>query len=426
MPVSIGTIAAVVATSVLKIVCAGALSAVAYRHMLRTGAFQSKTLLKDASVVNRDLLIPLFIFTRCARGISAELLLDLAFVPLLTLGFMLSGTLAGLLAAGMSSTPRPMWPIVVTVCTFSNVIGLPLPLLTSLIDGLYPDDPDAEARGASYLFLCNSVNSTLMWTFAPMLLSMSRGETPQSKMLDATAERSETATASDVTVSTTIGTRELETVAPAPATDGGSGSGRDSAAASQQHAGAPLARVARLAGRRTLGCARALNRPTWASILGVLVGISAPLRSLFIEPGAPLEWVLDSFDLLGVGAIPLITFVLGSTLSNGTGGGAGGAMTRRTTGAVLVAKLALVPAINLGLIVGASRAGLLPERGASRGLLPLALLVVGASPTAMNISIIATMHGTGSQEIALLLFYQYVIAIVSVSLFASVGLMIFL
>ena len=31
--------------------------------------------------------------------------------------------------------------------------------------------------------------------------------------------------------------------------------------------------------------------------------IPAPLRSLFIEPGAPLEWVLDSFDLLGVGAI---------------------------------------------------------------------------------------------------------------------------
>jgi hypothetical protein len=36
------------------------------------------------------------------------------------------------------------------------------------------------------------------------------------------------------------------------------------------------------------------------------------------------------------------------------------------------------------------------------------------------------MQGTGHREVAMLMFYQYVLAIVTVSLFASVGLLLFL
>lgn len=123
--------------------------------------------------------------------------------------------------------------------------------------------------------------------------------------------------------------------------------------------------------------------------------------------------------------MPLITFVLGANLSNGTGDSACGVLPRRFTAAVLVSKLAIVPAINLALVVGALRVGLLPEQG-SHGLLPLSLLVIGASPTAMNISAIATMQGTSAKEVSLLLFYQYCIAIITMSVFASVGLALFL
>ena len=41
--------------------------------------------------------------------------------------------------------------------------------------------------------------------------------------------------------------------------------------------------------------------------------------------------------------------------------------------------------------------GLVP---AGDGLLPFTMLIIGSSPTAMNISLIATMQGTGQKEVA--------------------------
>ena len=49
-----------------------------------------------------------------------------------------------------------------------------------------------------------------------------------------------------------------------------------------------------------------------------------------------------------------------------------------------------------------------------------------SSPTAMNINLIATLQGTGQKEVASLMFYEYLLAILSVSLVASVGLVLFL
>ena len=56
-----------------------------------------------------------------------------AFVPLLVAGFLMSGVLSAFIVLYVSRTPKGLWPMVVTVCTFSNVIGLPLPLLASVI-----------------------------------------------------------------------------------------------------------------------------------------------------------------------------------------------------------------------------------------------------------------------------------------------------
>ena len=99
-------------------------------------------------------------------------------------------------------------------------------------------------------------------------------------------------------------------------------------------------------------------------------------------------------------------------------------MPRAAVVATLLAKLVIVPVLNICLIYACTYAGVL-ARGID-GLLPLTMVIVGASPTAMNISMIATMQGTGHREVAMLMFYQYVLAIVTVSLFASVGLLLFL
>ena len=95
----------------------------------------------------------------------------------------------------------------------------------------------------------------------------------------------------------------------------------------------------------------------------------------------------------------------------------------RTIVGVLFAKLVVVPSLTLALLMCCVRVGLVPL---GDGLLPLTLLIVGASPTAMNINVIATLQGTGQREVASIMFYQYLLAIISVSVVASVGLLLFL
>ncbi|KAL3930467.1 MAG: hypothetical protein SGPRY_001524 [Prymnesium sp.] len=68
----------------------------------------------------------------------------------------------------------------------------------------------------------------------------------------------------------------------------------------------------------SIECAAGLiNRPTLASLLGVVVGSTPPLRSLIVIREAPFRFALDAVELLGAGAIPLIIFVLGGQLSSG-------------------------------------------------------------------------------------------------------------
>ena len=55
-------------------------------------------------------------------------------------------------------------------CAFSNVLGLPLPLVQSIVAGLaaYASDEEAQSRCISYLFLANIASSTCMWSLTPM------------------------------------------------------------------------------------------------------------------------------------------------------------------------------------------------------------------------------------------------------------------
>jgi hypothetical protein len=170
----VGDIFRVVAISVSKLVVSGGLSAWVFRQLEHQKKIKNPdSVLKDLAVVNTNLLIPLFIFTRCSMGLTADLVMQLWVVPLLTLAFMSIGYLSGVAATRLSAAPRAMWPTMVTMVTFSNVVGMPLPLLESLISGLFGQQAaEAQVRGASFLFLCNVAQSVTMW-------SLARGRLPE-------------------------------------------------------------------------------------------------------------------------------------------------------------------------------------------------------------------------------------------------------
>eukprot|EP00900_Chrysochromulina_parva_P021862 jgi/Chrpa1/4309/Chrysochromulina_OHIO_Genome00001893-RA len=450
----VGDIFRVVAISVSKLVVSGGLSAWVFRQLEHQKKIKNPdSVLKDLAVVNTNLLIPLFIFTRCSMGLTADLVMQLWVVPLLTLAFMSVGYLSGVAATRLSAAPRAMWPTMVTMVTFSNVVGMPLPLLESLISGLFGQQAaEAQVRGASFLFLCNVAQSVTMWSLAgPMLrhggpFARPHEDGSQSGIILESSTRSDQPPPDEgvgrgrrpkivwrAPKHSRLTTVEHGAMQPSDE-DPSVGAKLEAAmdAEEVQSAARPPRTPSTLWGRiraspfidGMLAVRNAINRPAAASLMGILVGCT-PLRYVFVEEAAPMRWLIDSLELLGTGGIPLIIFVLGATLSKGGGnGGSVGDMPRAAVVATLLAKLVLVPVLNICLIYACTYAGVL-TRGID-GLLPLTMVIVGASPTAMNISMIATMQGTGHREVAMLMFYQYVLAIVTVSLFASVGLLLFL
>lgn len=360
-----------------------------------------KSLLRQMSFINRDLLLPLFIFSRCASGITADLLSMLWPVPIIITCQLIVGFFVGGTAALLSSAPREtVWPVMLTVCTFSNVIGMPLPLVMSIIAGTpsLRDAPDAQTRGMSYLFLCNVMASMLMWGGAGRLLSSRLGcgteQGAASALVVAGATRSDMAPAVELVSDSSTTTR----------------SSTKSASGALQRWG--------------VGClelTRSLGTPVYASLLGVCFGTIGPLRRLLIEPDGPLHWAFESMELLGAGGVPLVLFILGSNLSGGPTDA--GLMPKRCMCAAVIAKLFVVPFCNLGLLLMALRVGFL--RPDEEGLLPLVVLIVGSSPTAMNINTIATMQGTGQKEVASCMFWIYALSPVSISIVAYVGLLLF-
>lgn len=300
----LATVARVVAVAVAKLITGGGLSALFYRQMVARGKL-TKQFLKDVGTLNKDLLLPCMIFANVAKGVTIEMVADLWVVPLYVLAVALSSLLTGTVAAWLTCTPRGLRPIVQTMVTFNNVIGLPLPLLMSLIDDVpqLRAAPESHTRGTSYLFLANVVFSILMWTTAGPLLALGKDAgAPATPVLSSSATRSDAPDAGSETALPPAVEMEAAAVGA-----GGSGAA----------GGAPPRRRSRHADSlRSCGrqCLPILNRPVLASLFGLLVGCT-PLRLVLAADGAPLRMLVDGMFLLGYGAVPTVVFILGATLS---------------------------------------------------------------------------------------------------------------
>ena len=176
-------------------------------------------------------------------------------------------------------------------------------------------------------------------------------------------------------------------------------------------------------GKQLQSVCSTLNRPTLASLLGILVGCS-PLRYVLVTEDAPLRVVLEAILLLGQAAIPAIIFALGGSLAEGPGGGGGGAqmlMTKQTMAGAVVGKLVLVPMCNIGLVALVAWVFTISDK-----LLLVIMSILGSSPVAMNMSTITTVAGHGvHEEMATMLFWQYVFAALTMCAFTTIACVMF-
>ncbi|EER99100.1 hypothetical protein BDA96_02G260700 [Sorghum bicolor] len=152
---------------------------------------------------------------------------------------------------------------------------------------------------------------------------------------------------------------------------------------------------------------------TIAVIVGFIIGGTPLIRNAIIGDSAPLRVLQESAELIGGGAIPSITLIMGANLLNGVRGGA--SVPPSVIAGVIVVRYILLPLLGTALVKGAVRLGLIQPDPLYQFILHLQYAV----PPAMNIGTIMQLFGVGESECSVIFVWVYALASVAVTIWSA-------
>ncbi|PNW73583.1 hypothetical protein CHLRE_13g564850v5 [Chlamydomonas reinhardtii] len=340
------------------------------------------------STLTLHIFTPCLLFSKLATGVGLAEVARLWVVSWNMVFSHVVGLLLGLAAARLLGVPARLQPHLVLACGVGNVGNMPFILCASLAADTAL--PFAAALGATlatelalrYVALSNFIATLIQFPLAYIFLY----KPPQLQ-----PPASATAAAADGASSSA---------------GGGSSStgGKDSGSSQPQQQ--PLWRTV-LSGM--------LTPPTVASLAAVLVASVPVVRDALYASGGSLVLVGEVVESLGAVCIPALLLVLGANLGRGPGVAAGRLPAAAVVAAV-VTRLLAVPLVCGALLWGAWSAGLLP------GCDPLSLLVMlvmHTTPTAVMVHSMASIFNNAEDEVAVLLFWQYLASLITLPLAIS-------
>ncbi|KAL2232149.1 UNVERIFIED_CONTAM: Protein PIN-LIKES 1 [Sesamum indicum] len=154
---------------------------------------------------------------------------------------------------------------------------------------------------------------------------------------------------------------------------------------------------------------------TIGAIVGFVVGLEPQIRKLMIGDAAPLRVIQDTAFLLGDGAIPAVTLVMGGNLLKGL---KGSGIQKSIILGILIVRYVALPLIGIGVVKGAQKLGLVHDNPLYR----FVLLLQFSLPPAMNIGTMTQLFGLGESECSVIMLWCYALA----SVFLTLWSMLFL
>ncbi|MCO5593558.1 hypothetical protein L7F22_047572 [Adiantum nelumboides] len=149
-------------------------------------------------------------------------------------------------------------------------------------------------------------------------------------------------------------------------------------------------------------------------IIALIIGATPMLKNLLLAEGAPLSFLTDSMSLLGNAMIPCILLALGGNLEGGPGSSKLGL---RTTIAITVTRLFIMPPVGIGVVALADKLGFLP---AGDRLFRFVLHLQHTMPSSILAGAVAAMQGVAEKEASSILFWEHITAIVSITIWLIV------
>jgi len=153
--------------------------------------------------------------------------------------------------------------------------------------------------------------------------------------------------------------------------------------------------------------------PTVGAVLGFVVGVVPWLKFTFVGDGAPLRVVQDSVKLLGDGAVPCITLILGGNLTKGVGKTT---VSRWVIAAIICVRYVILPVVGVVVVKSARELGFLPPDPLYRYVLMLQF----ALPPAMSIGTMAQLYDVAQEECSVVFLWTYLVAALALTAWSTV------
>ncbi|PHU01815.1 hypothetical protein BC332_27066 [Capsicum chinense] len=157
-----------------------------------------------------------------------------------------------------------------------------------------------------------------------------------------------------------------------------------------------------------------LQPPTIASLFAILIGMVPHLKAFTFGYDAPLSFITDSLEILAGAMVPSVMLILGGMLAEGPNESRLGL---RTMIGISVARLFVLPLLGIGVVTLANKMNILVE---GDHMYTFVLLLQYTTPSAILLGAIASLRGYAVSEASALIFWQHLLALISLSLYIVV------
>ncbi|KAL9267115.1 PIN-LIKES 2-like protein [Drosera capensis] len=135
-----------------------------------------------------------------------------------------------------------------------------------------------------------------------------------------------------------------------------------------------------------------LQPPTVASLLAIIVGVVPNLRNFIFGYDAPLSFMTDSLEIMAGAMVPAVMLILGG------------------------ARLVVLPLVGIAIVALADKLNIVVDDP----MYLFVLLLQYTTPSAILLGAIASLRGYAVSEASAILFWQHVLALISLSVYIVV------
>ncbi|CAN6882519.1 unnamed protein product, partial [Brassica oleracea] len=342
------------------------------------------------------LLLPCLIFSQLGQAVTLHKMLQWWFIPVNVVLGTISGSLIGFLVATIIRPPYPYFKFTIIQIGVGNIGNVPLVLLAALCrdkSNPFGDSEKCSIDGTAYISFGQWVGAIILYIYVYQMF------TPPPEGFGGEEEN--------------LPLKNVQVDAASP---------EQVPLLTQNHPKDTLPAQARLPVGRVdskitqifvylyekLKLKQIIQPAIISSILAMILGAIPFTKKLIFTNNSPLFFFTDSCMILGDAMIPCILLALGGNLINGPGSSKLGF---KTTAAIIVGRLVLVPPAGLGIVTLADKLGFLPT---DDKMFRFVLLLQHTMPTSVLSGAVANLRGCG-RESAAVLFWVHIFAIFSMA-----------